>query len=115
MMNLTHLVLGSKHYITQQFMSDKPVTHSGLTFRCSAFTLLIIDECHHTHKDGVYNKIMEHYIKRKIEGETRLPQVLGLTASPGTGGGKTLESAMNHVLQVCVCVIHSKLKLLASL
>ncbi|XP_076121081.1 ATP-dependent RNA helicase DHX58 [Alosa pseudoharengus] len=65
------------------------------------FTLLIIDECHHTQKDNVYNKIMGHYLKRKIEGERRLPQILGLTASPGTGGGKILDNAVKHVLQIC--------------
>ncbi|KAL2100809.1 hypothetical protein ACEWY4_002570 [Coilia grayii] len=65
------------------------------------FTLLIIDECHHTHKESPYNKIMAQYVKMKIKGERRLPQILGLTASPGTGGGKTLEGAVNHVLEIC--------------
>ncbi|XP_072549057.1 ATP-dependent RNA helicase DHX58 [Salminus brasiliensis] len=65
------------------------------------FTLLIIDECHHTHKDGVYNKIMARYVKSKIEGLRNLPQILGLTASPGTGGARTLEGAVKHVLQIC--------------
>ncbi|XP_066498199.1 probable ATP-dependent RNA helicase DHX58 [Hoplias malabaricus] len=65
------------------------------------FTLLIIDECHHTHKDNVYNKIMARYVKSKIKGEKNLPQILGLTASPGTGGAKTLEGAVSHVLQIC--------------
>lgn len=66
----------------------------------SDFTLLIIDECHHTHKDGVYNKIMARYVKKKLAGARDLPQILGLTASPGTGGARTLEGAIEHVLQV---------------
>lgn len=66
----------------------------------SDFTLLIIDECHHTHKEGVYNKIMARYVRKKIERVKGLPQILGLTASPGTGGAKSLEGAIAHVLEV---------------
>nr|XP_014345651.1 PREDICTED: probable ATP-dependent RNA helicase DHX58 [Latimeria chalumnae] len=65
------------------------------------FTLLIIDECHHTQKDAVYNKIMERYIEKKFRREDELPQILGLTASPGTGGANSLEKAKQHVLQIC--------------
>ncbi|XP_044533140.1 probable ATP-dependent RNA helicase DHX58 isoform X2 [Gracilinanus agilis] len=67
----------------------------------SAFSLLIIDECHHTQKNSVYNVILSHYLERKLQGATNLPQVLGLTASPGTGGASTLEGAKKHVLQLC--------------
>lgn len=70
----------------------------------SDFTLLVIDECHHTHKDAVYNKIMGRYVEKKLRNGGNLPQVLGLTASPGTGGNKTLDKAVEHVLQVCVCL-----------
>ncbi|XP_026180149.1 ATP-dependent RNA helicase DHX58 [Mastacembelus armatus] len=66
----------------------------------SDITLLIIDECHHTHKESVYNQIMRCYVEKKLNGE-RLPQILGLTASPGTGGAKILEMAVEHVLQIC--------------
>lgn len=72
---------------------------SVLTFP-SDFTLLIIDECHHTHKEGVYNKIMARYVRKKIKGERGLPQILGLTASPGTGGARSLKAAIGHVLEV---------------
>lgn len=72
------------------------------------FTLLIIDECHHCHKEAVYNKIMSRYVKRKIEGVRNLPQILGLTASPGTGGARTLEGAVSHVLQVCISALRNK-------
>ncbi|GLD49089.1 probable ATP-dependent RNA helicase DHX58 [Lates japonicus] len=67
----------------------------------SDITLLIIDECHHTHKESVYNKIMRCYVEKKLRGERPLPQILGLTASPGTGGAKILEKAVEHVLQIC--------------
>ena len=45
--------------------------------------------------------IMHRYVEKKLKGERNLPQVLGLTASPGTGKAKTLEGAVKHVLQVC--------------
>ncbi|KAF6737738.1 putative ATP-dependent RNA helicase DHX58 [Oryzias melastigma] len=67
----------------------------------SDITLLIIDECHHTHKEAVYNKVMRCYVEKKLKGEGRLPQILGLTASPGTGGAKILEDAVEHVLEIC--------------
>ncbi|XP_076607729.1 ATP-dependent RNA helicase DHX58 [Chaetodon auriga] len=67
----------------------------------SDITLLIIDECHHTNKDSVYNKVMGCYVEKKLGEERPLPQILGLTASPGTGGAKTLEKAVEHVLQIC--------------
>ncbi|CAI9584794.1 unnamed protein product, partial [Staurois parvus] len=80
--------------------------------RLSDFSLLIIDECHHTIKDAVYNNIMLRYIKqknrnekiRKTEGSTEvvpLPQVLGLTASPGVGGAKDSKKAEEHILRIC--------------
>lgn len=37
-----------------------------------------------------------------MTGQHPLPQILGLTASPGTGGGRILEKAVEHVLQVRV-------------
>lgn len=66
----------------------------------SDITLLIIDECHHTHKESVYNKIMRCYVEKKLKGQRQIPQILGLTASPGTGGARELEDAVNHVLEV---------------
>ncbi|TSK28011.1 putative ATP-dependent RNA helicase DHX58 [Bagarius yarrelli] len=76
-------------------------TEEGKHVELTDFTLLIIDECHHTHKEGVYNKIMARYIKKKLEGVKGLPQILGLTASPGTGGARTLDGAVEHVLEIC--------------
>ena len=46
-------------------------------------TMMIFDECHHTHGENIYNKIMGRYINHKVllqRGELnippRLPQVL---------------------------------------
>uniref|UniRef100_A0A8C2R742 RNA helicase n=1 Tax=Capra hircus TaxID=9925 RepID=A0A8C2R742_CAPHI len=67
----------------------------------NAFSLLVVDECHHTHKDTVYNIILSRYLELKLQRTRPLPQVLGLTASPGTGGASTLKGAIDHVLQLC--------------
>lgn len=73
------------------------------------FTLMVIDECHHTQKGGVYNHIMIRYLKQKnknarLRKEQKdpvpLPQILGLTASPGVGGAKTQQKAEEHILRV---------------
>lgn len=70
-----------------------------------AFSLLVVDECHHTHKDTVYNVILSRYLEHKLQRTRPLPQVLGLTASPGTGGASTLEGAVDHILQVSLALV----------
>lgn len=81
--------------------STSCAAHPALLPRPGAdFSLLVIDECHHTQKEAVYNKIMLHYLQRKLSGRRDLPQILGLTASPGTGGKTSFEGAVEHVLQV---------------
>lgn len=65
------------------------------------FSLLVVDECHHTHKDTVYNIILSRYLQHKLQRTWPLPQVLGLTASPGTGRATKLDGAIDHILQLC--------------
>nr|XP_045004255.1 interferon-induced helicase C domain-containing protein 1 isoform X2 [Jaculus jaculus] len=76
----------------------------------SDFSLIIIDECHHTHKEAVYNNIMRRYLKQKLKNNTfkkenkpviPLPQIIGLTASPGVGGAKNQAEAVKHILNIC--------------
>ncbi|XP_056144973.1 interferon-induced helicase C domain-containing protein 1 [Lampris incognitus] len=73
-------------------------------------TLMVIDECHHTQKGGVYNHIMTYYLKKKQANTTLkkeqkepvpIPQILGLTASPGVGGATKMEKALDHILRIC--------------
>ncbi|KAM9784679.1 probable ATP-dependent RNA helicase DHX58 isoform X2 [Syngnathus typhle] len=77
--------------------SDEEDKHVEL----SDITLLVVDECHRTVKKTVYNKIMRLYLEKKMSGHGRLPQVLGLTASLGSGGAKSPEKAVQHVLEMC--------------
>ncbi|XP_006879421.1 PREDICTED: interferon-induced helicase C domain-containing protein 1 [Elephantulus edwardii] len=76
----------------------------------SDFSLLIIDECHHTIKEAVYNNIMRRYLTQKLKNNIHrkenkpvfpLPQILGLTASPGVGGAKKQAKAEEHILKIC--------------
>lgn len=76
---------------------------------CADLTLIIIDECHHTQKGEVYNHIMRRYLKQKhknmkLKKEQRhivpLPQILGLTASPGVGSATKMDKAEEHILRV---------------
>ncbi|XP_011802477.1 PREDICTED: interferon-induced helicase C domain-containing protein 1 [Colobus angolensis palliatus] len=76
----------------------------------SDFSLIIIDECHHTNKEAVYNNIMRHYLMQKLKNNRLkkenkpvipLPQILGLTASPGVGGATKQAKAEEHILKLC--------------
>ncbi|XP_045335979.1 interferon-induced helicase C domain-containing protein 1 isoform X3 [Leopardus geoffroyi] len=76
----------------------------------SDFSLIVIDECHHTNKEAVYNNIMRRYLKQKLRNNKLkkeckpvipLPQILGLTASPGVGGAKRQAEAKEHILKIC--------------
>ncbi|XP_056404815.1 ATP-dependent RNA helicase DHX58 [Hyla sarda] len=91
------IVICTAQILHNSIISDSEEKHVELT----DFTLLIIDECHHTQKDAVYNKLMEIYLEKKIDGQQRLPQILGLTASPGSGGASTFENAVAHILKIC--------------
>ncbi|XP_040003698.1 interferon-induced helicase C domain-containing protein 1 [Xiphias gladius] len=84
----------------------------------SDLTLIIIDECHHTQKGQVYNHIMMRYLKQKhknarLKKEQKepvpLPQILGLTASPGVGGATKMEKAEEHILRICANLDASKI------
>uniref|UniRef100_A0A672SA46 RNA helicase n=1 Tax=Sinocyclocheilus grahami TaxID=75366 RepID=A0A672SA46_SINGR len=84
--------------------------------KLSQFTLMVIDECHHTKKGGVYNHIMIRYLKQKHQNQVlkkqekspvALPQILGLTASPGVGGAMSQQRAEEHILQVIMTLASS--------
>ncbi|NXQ41607.1 DHX58 helicase, partial [Catharus fuscescens] len=91
------VVICTAQILQNALVSTEEDMHVDLT----DFSLLVIDECHHTHKDAVYNKIMLRYLQHKLSGKQNLPQVLGLTASPGTGRATSFEGAVEHILQIC--------------
>ncbi|PFX15412.1 putative ATP-dependent RNA helicase DDX58 [Stylophora pistillata] len=65
-------------------------------------SLLLFDECHHAHKEHSYNRIMETYLalKKQPRKQGPLPQVVGFTASLGTGKAKSVQKAEEHILLV---------------
>ena len=66
------------------------------------FSLMIFDECHHTQKNHPYAELMECYLEQRDESGNlqNLPQVIGMTASPGAGDNPNLNrsKAYNHLL-----------------
>lgn len=69
------------------------------------FSLIIIDECHHALKQHPYAQIMQYYLSKKmtqsVEASSNLPQIVGLTASPGAGGGVKVEAVCENLLDLC--------------
>ena len=66
--------------------------------------LMVLDECHHTRKSDPYAKLMEKYLEdKKKSGAKGLPQVVGLTASPGAGENPNLEmdKTIDHLISLC--------------
>uniref|UniRef100_A0A8C9ZK19 RNA helicase n=1 Tax=Sander lucioperca TaxID=283035 RepID=A0A8C9ZK19_SANLU len=86
--------------------------------KLSDLTLIVIDECHHTQKGEVYNHIMMRYLmqkhkNRRLKKEQKkpvpLPQILGLTASPGVGAATIMKKAEDHILRICANLDASKI------
>ena len=72
------------------------------------FPLNVADECNHAGCPSNYSDIMEFYIRFKLtesvstEPSLSLPQVFGLTASPGAGRGKSnISTVMEHHISLC--------------
>ncbi|XP_053406954.1 antiviral innate immune response receptor RIG-I-like isoform X2 [Mercenaria mercenaria] len=70
----------------------------------SEFSLLILDECHHTRGDGPYSTLMRKYLVEKAQTRNEMPQVVGLTASIGVGKSRTDMEAVEYILRVCACL-----------
>lgn len=98
LMARTHdLLICTAELLQLALKSSEEDEHVELT----EFSLIVVDECHHTHKDTIYNAILSRYLEHKLKKAKPLPQVLGLTASPGTGGATKLQGAIDHILQLC--------------
>ena len=71
--------------------------------RLDQISLIVIDECHHTRKSAPYAKVMGCYLEEKQSGKGELPQVVGLTASPGAGENPRLDlkKTQDHLYSLC--------------
>ncbi|XP_039204556.1 antiviral innate immune response receptor RIG-I [Crotalus tigris] len=68
----------------------------------SIFTLMIFDECHNTTGSNPYNMLMSKYLDLKLkQGAVLLPQIVGLTASPGIGNAKNVGEAIDYICNIC--------------
>ncbi|XP_070210700.1 ATP-dependent RNA helicase DHX58-like isoform X2 [Littorina saxatilis] len=67
------------------------------------FFLMVLDECHHTHGRKEFKNLMDLYMDAKFANNlsSGMPQVIGLTASPGVGKGKTMDEAVQHIKELC--------------
>ncbi|XP_076465243.1 antiviral innate immune response receptor RIG-I-like [Babylonia areolata] len=79
----------------------------GKEVKMTDFSLLVLDECHHVGLGKhAYRVLMGLYIDAKHAPENapdthNLPQVIGLTASPGVGPQGNIDSAVSHIRQLC--------------
>ncbi|XP_061091079.1 interferon-induced helicase C domain-containing protein 1 isoform X2 [Conger conger] len=101
----TAQILENAFKVAKSFDEDEGV-------RLSDFSLMVIDECHHTQKGEAYNHVMIRYLRQKLRNDKLrkvqeaekpipIPQILGLTASPGVGGAKNPQKAEEHILKIC--------------
>lgn len=62
--------------------------------------LVMMDECHHTDMRHPYAAIMEEYhTVHRSGGDSRLPQIVGLTASLGVGSCD--DEPVQHYIRIC--------------
>ena len=74
---------------------------SKVTF--DKISLIVIDECHHTKKSSPQANVMLRYLECKAEKASKVPQVIGLTASPGAGDNPHLDEkkTIDHLVNLC--------------
>ena len=66
-------------------------------------SLIVFDECHRCKGQSPYAGVMTEYLKRKLKkGLMQLPQIIGLTASPGAGDSRKpdLNKTIDHLVKL---------------
>ncbi|XP_063444871.1 antiviral innate immune response receptor RIG-I-like [Mytilus trossulus] len=97
----TEMVNARLIFLTPKSLCNHLIETAANKVSIDIFTLIVLDECHHTHDKSVYNELMSYYRIAKYGEKThRLPQILGLTASPGTNKAKDLSAAKDHLRKV---------------
>ena len=67
-------------------------------------SLLVLDECHNTEKGSNYAQILHAYLEQKLGGSgERLPQIVGLTATPGVGKNPGLDPGKEIDKLITLC------------
>lgn len=97
-------------FSTPQSIINHLQDNSRTRISLEEFTLIVLDECHHTQDKDPYNELMACYrILKYCNKSIKMPQILGLTASPGTNKAKDMRSAKDHLQKVMVNLGVSKL------
>lgn len=114
----THdVIISTAQILENSLLNSEKGEDAGVEL--SDFSLIVIDECHHTNKEEVYNNIMRRYLKQKLKNKMLekehkpvipLPQIIGLTASPGVGGANKQDKAEEHILKICAHLDASTIK-----
>ncbi|XP_005393366.1 PREDICTED: interferon-induced helicase C domain-containing protein 1 [Chinchilla lanigera] len=111
------VIISTAQILENSLLNSESGEDAGV--QLSDFSLVIIDECHHTNKEAVYNNIMRRYLKqmlknKRLKKENKpvipLPQILGLTASPGVGSATNQAKAVEHILKICANLDASTIK-----
>ncbi|KAF5910775.1 hypothetical protein HPG69_004864 [Diceros bicornis minor] len=111
------VIISTAQILENSLLNSEKGEDAGV--QLSDFSLIIIDECHHTNKEAVYNNIMRRYLKQKLKNNRLkkenkpvipLPQILGLTASPGVGAANKQAKAEEHILKICANLDASTIK-----
>lgn len=111
------IIISTAQILENSLLNSEKGEDEGV--QLSDFSLIIIDECHHTNKEAVYNNIMRRYLMQKLKNNrlkkenkpvVLLPQIVGLTASPGVGGAKKQVKADEHILKICANLDASTIK-----
>ncbi|XP_063770265.1 antiviral innate immune response receptor RIG-I [Pseudophryne corroboree] len=76
--------------------------NSGSVPSLSIFTMMIFDECHNTIGNHPYNVLMFAYLDLKLSSPSpKLPQIIGLTASVGTGKSQRKVEVVEYIHKLC--------------
>ncbi|KAI6183217.1 Restriction endonuclease and DNA RNA helicase domain containing protein [Aphelenchoides bicaudatus] len=81
-------------------LQNKPVADYEQV-RFENFSLIIFDECHRATEKHPYNEILKMYHDTKTTINVELPQIIGLTASIGTGDAKDIRETMVYTAKIC--------------
>lgn len=84
-------------------------------FKLSMIKVLIFDECHHARGNHDYACIMKDFFHRELHsGESELPRIFGMTASPIKSKGGNSESSYWKIIDELETLMNSKVYTCAS-